>query len=112
MYSDFVLLFKRSFEEIWDIWMHLNCAPDLTNWFTYFVTAILLEIFPRLSVLPEISITRIMEEFAQAMKEINPRRIAVWLWKNHLLPVVQSSAGPAAPAEPPWTRGIEGLSQQ
>jgi hypothetical protein len=102
MYSDFVLLFKRSFEDIWSIWLQLNSAPASTNWLTYFVTAIMLETFPTFSSLQEVTITSIMDAFVPIVKEIDPSRIgriALWIFKNHPIPDPEPPANPEAELE-------------
>jgi hypothetical protein len=86
LYSDFVLLFKRSFDDVWPIWFQFCCAPASTNWLTYFITAILLQTFHEFSTLPEISITTIMDAFGnRLLKNIKPDvtgKIALWHCKN------------------------------
>jgi hypothetical protein len=102
MYSDFVLLFKRSFDEIWSIWLQLNRAPASTNWLTYFVTGIMLETFPEFSKLPEVSITSIMDAFGNIVKTIDPVRIgkiALWIYKNHPIPEPDVVSNPEADVE-------------
>jgi hypothetical protein len=113
MYSDFVLLFKRSFDEIWSIWMQLNRAPASTNWLTYFVAGIMLETFPQFSALQEVSITSIMDAFGNIVKNINPvqiGKIALWIYHNH--PIPEPEAVPNSEAEfefeyfkPSWRPG-------
>jgi hypothetical protein len=101
MYSDFVLLFKRSFDDVWPIWFQFCCAPASTNWLGYFITAILLQTFPIFSMLPEISITTIMDAFGnQILKNIKPDvtgKIALWLCKN--FPIESTPPAPNTDAE-------------
>jgi hypothetical protein len=88
-YSDFVLLFKRSFENVWPFWLQVCCAPSSEHWLTYFVTAIILQTFLDFSTLPEVSITSLMDVFTnQILKDIDPAKvgkIAQWLYEKYPL---------------------------
>jgi hypothetical protein len=98
MYSDFVLLFKRSVGAIWDIWLQFNCAPDPANWLVYFTTAILLQTFRHYSMKPDMSITVIMDVFPDLLKGLNVKdigKLALWLHDKHPL------EKPPAPAVDP-----------
>jgi hypothetical protein len=100
LYSDFVLLFKRSFENIWPFWFQLCCAPSSAHWLTYFATAILLQTFPQFSALAEVSITSIMDVFTnKILKNINPAevgKIAWWLCEKYPLEPAEKTNNPAA----------------
>jgi hypothetical protein len=88
MYSDLVLLFKRSFPDIWGTWLQLSSAPLSTEWLTYFVAAIMLSTFPTYSALPDVQITSIMDVFTRIMSEIVPAdigKIALWLYSQYQL---------------------------
>lgn len=81
-YSDFVLLFKRSFPNIWDVWFKLNCSPKPKLWLTYFSAAIFIEAFNDLSTLEDVAITTVMERYPRIMSEMDIWRIgqiALWL---------------------------------
>jgi hypothetical protein len=83
LYSDFVLLFKRSFSsDVWPVWLQLNCAPNPGNWIDYFVTAILVLGFGRLKSLQNVGLTTLMEEFPKILMTLDRREIgrtALWL---------------------------------
>lgn len=81
-YSDFVLLFKRSFEYIWTVWFQFNCSPDPIHWLTYFVAALIMETFPKLTKMKDVTIPTVMERFPVFMKELDHHRlglISLWL---------------------------------
>ena len=85
-YSDFVLLFKRSFEDIWTVWLQFNCAPAPKHWLSYFVTALIMESFNELSSLPDVTIPTVMAEFPKIMENLNHKRlglIALWLSETY-----------------------------
>jgi hypothetical protein len=71
LYSDFVLLFKRSFPDIWSVWLQLTCAPHPSNWLAYFVAAILLRGFDQLAQIKEVTITQMMDAFPKIMADID-----------------------------------------
>jgi hypothetical protein len=83
LYADFVLLFKRSFsDDVWPVWLQMNCAPDPAHWLVYFVTAVIVIGFPSLRALPNVQITTMMEAFPGILKEMDLDRIgrtALWL---------------------------------
>lgn len=84
LYSDFVLLFKRSFTDVWAVWMQLNCSPSPGHWLAYFVAALLMRGFGQLRALPNQSITTMMEAFPHIMTALegDMRKLgatALWL---------------------------------
>jgi hypothetical protein len=95
MYSDFVLLFKRSFEGIWPLWLQLNCSPHPNNWLPYFVCAVVVLSFNHLKGLPTVTITTLMEAFPRILETIELKRIgmaALWI-AEHVPPHVESATG-------------------
>ena len=82
LYSDFVLLFKRSFANIWDVWLVLNSSPKPEHWMKYFVTAVIMRSFDQLSLLPEVSLTTMMDAFPKIMNTLSIQQLgdtALWL---------------------------------
>jgi hypothetical protein len=82
LYSDFVLLFKRSFDDIWGVWLQLNCSPSPENWLAYFITAVLVRGFDALAQVKEVSITTMMDSFPKILKAIDIEKIgttALWI---------------------------------
>lgn len=69
LYSDFVLLFKRSFSEIWSVWLQLNCSPHPANWLAYFVAAIIVQGFDKLAQITDVNITTMMDTFPRIMQD-------------------------------------------
>jgi hypothetical protein len=87
MYSDFVLLFKRSFQEIWPTWLQLNAAPYPEHWVMYFVSAIIVRAFTALKELETINITVLMEAFPRILATIDFDTIGVTaLWLAQTVP--------------------------
>ena len=85
MYSDFVLLYKRSYSQIWPLWFQMNCAEEPTLWLTYFVTASIILTFEKVADLPDPSVPTVMAVFPSyiepySIKEIG--NIGLWLSKN------------------------------
>jgi len=81
-YSDFVLLFKRSFSSIWSVWLQLNCSPYPEKWLTYFVAAIIVRGFDQLAMLPDVTITTMMDAFPKILQSMEMPvlgRTALWL---------------------------------
>jgi len=81
-YSDFVLLFKRSFPDIWGVWLQLNCAPYPQKWLTYFVAAIVVQGFNRISSLEDVTITAMMDQFPRILEGLDLTLLgetALWL---------------------------------
>ncbi|OHS96536.1 hypothetical protein TRFO_09930 [Tritrichomonas foetus] len=81
-YSDFVLLFKRSFADIWAVWLQLNCSPYPNNWLAYFVAAILLQGFDQLAQISDVTITTMMDSFPKIMESMDLKKIgqtSLWL---------------------------------
>jgi hypothetical protein len=89
-YSDFVLLFKRTYaDDVWPVWLKFNCAPVPTHWLSYFVAAILIGCFDRLTELPDVQITAMMDSFPRLLSELSTDRIgkiALWLHATAPLP--------------------------
>lgn len=85
IYSDFVLLFKRTFPNIWPVWLQFNCAPAPADWMAYYVCAILIATFDQLSALPDVSIASMMDAFPKIMNQVETEKIgqiALWLFNE------------------------------
>ena len=81
-YSDFVLLFKRTFHDIWAVWLQLNCSRYPSHWLAYFVAAILMQGFDDLAKMPDVSITTMMDQFPKILEKIKLDKIgktSLWL---------------------------------
>lgn len=116
LYSDFVLLFKRTFEKIWPIWFQFNCSPDPGNWVTYFVAGLLLKTFPEMTRIGEgkpLTITAVMDAFPKMLPNVSPDdvgKVALWLSKNCPLPDVEQKPQEEVPDDfvffekPDWTK--------
>lgn len=81
-YSNFVLLFKRSFADIWSVWLPLNCSPHPSHWLAYFVAAILVQGFDKLAQISDVTITTMMDSFPRILDEMDLKKIgqtSLWL---------------------------------
>ena len=94
-YGDLVLMFKRSFENVWPVWLQFNCSPNPTRWMVYFMSAILIDCFEQLIELPDVQLNAMMKEFPKILSSLDPRyigEIAYWLsMKYHIEPVNQAT---------------------
>lgn len=87
-YSDFVLLFKRTFEDIWTTWFQFNACEQPDQFLNYFVAAILIASFDGYTQLEEISITTMMDAFPRLLASLDPiylGKIALWIQENYRL---------------------------
>ncbi|OHT01260.1 hypothetical protein TRFO_31971 [Tritrichomonas foetus] len=90
LYSDFVLLFKRSFQNsgkngLWRVWLQLNCLSQPEKSLTYFVAAIIIQCFRQLTTLPGVQITTMMEAFPKILQTIESDDVAntiLWLYEK------------------------------
>lgn len=87
MYSDFVLLYKRTCDRIWDLWLQIACSPSPKQWALYFAGGLLLDkVCPLMDASAggrEISITSVMGVFPELVKSVDPARVgrvAMWLF--------------------------------
>jgi hypothetical protein len=98
MYSEFVLLFKRSYDDIWPVWLILNCSPCPADWLTYYVAAVLIKSFPLFAMAEECAgIQGMMSGFMGHMKQLDVLevgKIAVWLYENFPLPEEDKKRNP------------------
>ena len=96
IYSDLVLLFKRSLpNQLWPVWLQLNCAPHPDHWLTYFVAAVIVLAFDELTRLPNQQITTLMDAFPRILETIGKdhRKIGVTaLWLAEMVPPAKSQA--------------------
>ncbi|OHS98420.1 hypothetical protein TRFO_35202 [Tritrichomonas foetus] len=90
MYHDFIYLYKRSFSNVWDIWLQFHCSPDPTHWIVYFVAAIVLKTFPLFSTLPDVPpdqwLPKMMDSFPAQLQTLDIRelgRLALWFCENY-----------------------------
>jgi hypothetical protein len=75
IFSDLVLLFKRSFDDVWGFWCMLNCSPDPENWLCYMVAGIILLTFTAISEPAEIILTELMVSFPELLKRLDVKRL-------------------------------------
>ena len=81
IYADYILMFKRSFEHIWTVWLQFNCSPNPKVWISYFLAAVLVDSICEITEFPEISMVRMMERIPKILSGIDLKRIAATsLW--------------------------------
>ena len=88
-YSDFVLMFKRTYQDVWSVWLKFNCSPRPSQWLTYFMAAIILCCFDKLTLLPDVQITAMMDSFPKILDTLDVGKIgkvALWLFDAARLP--------------------------
>ena len=87
-YSDFVLIFKRSFDYIWPTWIQFNISPKPYKFLILFLTAILIAGFDKFSQLKDISITVIMDAFPKVLNTFDAKyigEVALYVYNNYYL---------------------------
>ena len=103
LYSDFVLMFKRTFDKIWPVWFQFSCNPDPEVWLVYFVAAILLKSFPEMTAISQpITITAVMDAFPKILPHLPVEdigKIALWMLKNYPLPKTEPKPQEEIPDE-------------
>lgn len=83
MYSDFVVLYKRTFKDIWRMWTQINCSPEPSQWIAYFSAAILLLGFCHIVETPDSAMSVLMETFPRCIQTVDRdlvARTALWLY--------------------------------
>jgi hypothetical protein len=75
IFADLVLLFKRTFTPVWDLWCILNCAPDPANWMCYVIAGIILLTFELFASPVEIVLTELMAAFPGYLAEIDLKKL-------------------------------------
>lgn len=81
-FSDFVLLFKRSFDDIWTTWMQFNACEEPDRFLLYFITAVLIASFDSYLLMTDITMTSMMEAFPRVLATLVPvniGKIALWI---------------------------------
>ena len=88
IYSDVVLMYKRTFKNIWDVWVQFNVSPDPKNWLVYFITATILIVIPHFLLIEDISFTELMNKFPDVLMKYEPEEInqaTIWIYNNYKL---------------------------
>ncbi|OHT15406.1 hypothetical protein TRFO_14174 [Tritrichomonas foetus] len=81
-YSDFVLMFKRTFNDVWPTWFQFNCSVNPTRWMAYFMCSIIITSFDQMSRLPDVKLTAMMDAFPKILKNLDLNmigEIAEWI---------------------------------
>ena len=90
-YSDFVLIFKRSFENVWPLWISINVSPQPQNWLTYTMCAALILSFHQIMELVNKFTSVAMSEkgFQEMLAALDPQYIAntaYWIYETYPIP--------------------------
>jgi hypothetical protein len=91
IFADLVLLFKRTFTPVWDLWCILNCSPDPANWMCYVIAGIILLTFESFSTTKEIVLTELMGAFPGYLAAVKLKvlgRLALVLYEKMPLEAV------------------------
>lgn len=89
MFSSFVMLYKRNFADIWNVWLKIHCSPDPKNWLIYLSTAVIIYMFPYIPNDSENEETNIHDIYVKTLESFNLSqldkigKIAKWIYKNY-----------------------------
>lgn len=87
-YSDFVLLFKRTFTDVWPTWLQFNCSPNPSRWLSIFMCSILIAGFDQLTRLPDVQINSMMDAYPKILSSISLKKISqIALWLVSVVPL-------------------------
>ena len=75
-YTDYVLLFKRSFQHILPVWINIISAPDPCEWITHFAASLIISSFEELSKMPNVAITDILATFPNIIQSLDVNLIS------------------------------------
>ena len=78
LYSDFVLLFKRAFQNIWLIWFQFIISDFSNEFFDYFVASLILITFSQITTIPNINIPSIMDAFPRILETIDYHLLGIY----------------------------------
>ena len=96
VYGDFVLLFKRTFDEVWPTWIQMNCSPIPSRWLIYFMCSIIVASFDSIASIRDSTVANMMNAFPKILSSLSRKKvsqIALWL-------VEQEPLKPVAHDEP------------
>jgi hypothetical protein len=72
IYSDFVLLYKRTLgERIWPVWFQLTCSIEPSEWLIYFSASVMLLSFDVFAGNNEISMSNITDIFSEVFRNLD-----------------------------------------
>jgi hypothetical protein len=82
LFTDYILMFKRSFPHIWDVWLQINASPLPASWLSYFVTAFLIDTFEEIAGTEDMSMVKMMEEMPRMLVNLDLKKsavVALWI---------------------------------
>ncbi|KAH0789093.1 TBC domain containing protein [Histomonas meleagridis] len=86
MYSSFVMLYKRNIDDIWNVWVRIHCSKDPKHWLTYFSTAVILYVFPKIPLCENELNVKITEIYSKSFHTLNIDElsfVAKWLYEKY-----------------------------
>ena len=101
-YSDYVLLYKRSFENIWRIWLFFLCFDKPGYALALFTAAVVAYGLPNICAFKDWSITTMMAEYPKLLESLDIDqliRISMWIFDENVVPPQDTSnkSGKIAP---------------
>ncbi|KAH0790224.1 TBC domain containing protein [Histomonas meleagridis] len=88
-YSDFLLMFKRTYADVWSVWLKFSCSLKPDKWLCYFTCAMIIACFEKLTLEKDTSLTAMMDAFPKRVSEMDVETvgsIALWLCEKVPLP--------------------------
>ncbi|KAH0793949.1 RabGAP/TBC domain-containing protein [Histomonas meleagridis] len=82
LYSEYILMFKRTFDNIWCVWIKFCASPMPKKWLRYFFVAIIIDNFEKLTKIQKVSVVKMMSAFPTILSEVDVERIgkiAMWI---------------------------------
>jgi len=69
-FSEYVLMYKRSYDDIWDLWIRILSSPIPEKWLINITAAIIITGCEQLVSAPDSSITSMMDAFAKVLTNL------------------------------------------
>jgi hypothetical protein len=88
--AEYILVFKRSFGDVWAVWVRLLAAEQPGIWLSYFLAAFVLRAFPEIVEKREMCIAIMKEMLPRLLQRMDIREIAIialWLYEREKLTV-------------------------
>jgi hypothetical protein len=68
-----ILIFKRSFTDVWPLWVRVHAAPEPGVWIRYFVAAFVIIAFPEIGRTPDMCVPKVREIMPGVLKRLDIR---------------------------------------
>jgi hypothetical protein len=83
--TEYILVFKRSFVDVWEVWARLHTAPEPAVWLRYFIAALVLRAFPELVAVKDMCVATVKEMMPGILRRMDLKEVAVtalWLYEK------------------------------